>query len=117
MKPIVDDDPSYGRKYYRATHFLVYKLDQRRLKWNEVKSIGDEAFFIGRKNSSSIASQNLPTGWRKNCIYFADDYGHGEGKLGVYNLEKKRNETMPGCDSDSMSVWPPPIWVIPNVSP
>lgn len=123
-KPIVDDPE--GRKYYKTTHFLVFKLedDGRRLKWSEVKSIGDDAFFIGKNNSLSISSQDLPAGWRKNCIYFSDAYheGHIHGIVGgydnvTYNLESKRIESIPGyVVSDSLLVSPAPIWVLPNPS-
>ncbi|XP_059462084.1 putative F-box protein At5g55150 [Corylus avellana] len=121
-KPLVDDPK--GREYYKTTHFVVYKLDQRRLKWNEVTSIGDDAFFIGKNNSLSVSSQNLPNGWRKNCIYFSDAYteGHIDGIVGgydniVYNLETRRIESIPGyVVSDSLLVSPAPIWVIPNPS-
>jgi hypothetical protein len=119
-RPIVNDPEE--RMYYETTHFVVYKLDQRRLKWIRVTSIGEDAFFIGKNNSLSISSQNLPNGWRKNCIYFSDAYieGHFEGIVGgydnvMYNLETRRIESIPGyVASNSLLVSPAPIWVIPN---
>jgi len=119
-KPIVGDPE--GRDYYKAAHFVVFTLDQTQLKWTVVTSIGDDAFFIGKNNSLSISSQNLPTGWKHNCIYFSDAYteGHIDGIVGgydnvTYNLENRRIESIPGyVISDSLLVSPAPIWVIPN---
>jgi hypothetical protein len=110
------------KRYLITTHCRIFKLDQRRLKWSKVISIGDDAFFIGRNNSLSISSQNLPSGWSKNCIYFTDDFTEGglhEDGIdnGMYDLKNRRIEAMPGYVSDSVAVWPGPIWVVPNPCP
>ncbi|KAG6701832.1 hypothetical protein I3842_07G005300 [Carya illinoinensis] len=106
---------------YKTTHFRIFKFDQKEVKWSKLTSIGNDAFFIGMNSSLSFSSQNLPIGWRGNCIYFTDAYteGHQEGIIGgydngVYNLEDKSVEPLPGFVSDSLLVWPLPIWVTPN---
>jgi len=75
------------------------------MKWTEVTSLGDDAFFIGNYNSLSISSQNLLASWKRNCIYFTNAYieGHIDGIIGgIYDLKNKRIEPMPGYASDPM---------------
>ncbi|KAG2720757.1 hypothetical protein I3760_02G050000 [Carya illinoinensis] len=98
------------------------RFDKKELKWSKIASIGNNAFFIGTISSLSFSSQNLPIGWRGNCIYFTYAYtkGHQEGIIGcydngVYNLEDKSIEPLLGFVSNSLFVWIPPIGVTPNL--
>ncbi|EHA8590286.1 F-box protein [Cocos nucifera] len=59
---------------YRTIGFDVYKLELENpgYKWTKVKSLRDQALFLGRGHSLSIhASESQKC--KANCIYFLDD--------------------------------------------
>lgn len=58
----------------KAVEFKVYKLellDEEEGRWIEVKSLGDQAFFLAMDCSFSVSAQEL-AGCKGNCIYFTD---------------------------------------------
>lgn len=58
----------------KAVEFKVYKLDlldEEGGRWIEVKSLGDQAFFLAMDCSFSVLAQEV-AGCKGNCIYFTD---------------------------------------------
>ncbi|KAL6995934.1 hypothetical protein U1Q18_006069 [Sarracenia purpurea var. burkii] len=107
---------------YKTMQFRVYRLDLSGPKWEMVKSLGDQMFFLGENSSLALSALDFP-GCKGNCIYYTDDYSEsnydgipGDHDLGVYNLEDGSVEALPCYPRNSYSRlrWPPPIWVTPN---
>ncbi|KAK9269307.1 hypothetical protein L1049_001078 [Liquidambar formosana] len=62
---------------YHPMSFEIFKLDLSMKKWSEVKSLGDEALFLGHNGSISVSTR-YSKACRGNCIYFLnDDYWEG----------------------------------------
>ncbi|XP_021803102.1 putative F-box protein At1g65770 isoform X1 [Prunus avium] len=106
----------------RTTHFVIYKWvfdneDEGCIGHNvEVKSIGDEAVFVGDNHSISILASNLP-GCQPNSIYYSDDYisnypsleGDEPYDMGIFNLEDGTITQHYSLHSNSQRA----IWVVP----
>ncbi|KAL3499364.1 hypothetical protein ACH5RR_038457 [Cinchona calisaya] len=113
---------SYGETY-GATNFRVIQLDLIRSRWNELRSLGERAIFVGFNGAFSVDSTNFSGIIRPNCIYFTDDSDEafrytnshlGGGKdMGVYNLEDRKIGRFD--DVRSFSLICPPIWVAPSL--
>ncbi|XP_010909847.1 F-box protein At2g26160-like [Elaeis guineensis] len=76
--------------------FAIFKLDERRNEWSEVKDLGDLALFLGLNHSMALSTREFPE-LTSSSIYFTDDYrdGHGDASvmdrqvirdIGVFNL-------------------------------
>ncbi|KAH7573154.1 hypothetical protein JRO89_XS03G0079500 [Xanthoceras sorbifolium] len=104
---------------YRTLLFHFYKLDFDEKRWIEVESLGDSALFLGGSDSISVSSSSL-SGYKKNSIYFTDDYWdrmeedylYGGHDMGVFSMEEQMVE--PIYQSGSMKIQPPPCWVAPS---
>ncbi|KAM7267731.1 hypothetical protein ACFE04_009897 [Oxalis oulophora] len=64
---------------YTTTSFVVLRLvktnessGQREYEFEEVKTLGDRALFLGHNASFSLSTTHL-NGYRGDCIYFTDD--------------------------------------------
>ncbi|KAL9231870.1 hypothetical protein vseg_007036 [Gypsophila vaccaria] len=104
----------------RSMWFRVYRLDWGRMRWVEVKDLGDNVLFLGVGTAFSATAHELC--WEKgNCICFnfpgmflPSTIGDGDGDEdeevvkfhcgGVYDMED--------CSISFAKVfWPPPSWV------
>lgn len=105
--------------------FKVYKLlfNERHdsiVQQVEVKSLGDEALFVGDNYSVSVLTSNFP-GCQPNSIYYADDLieyrevrlpDDGPSDMGIFNLD---DETI--TQHYPLHSWqknfPPALWIVP----
>ncbi|CAL8132156.1 unnamed protein product [Prunus armeniaca] len=115
---------SEGRFRYDArrqtTHFIVYKWvyeDGGSIGHKvEVKSIGDEALFVGGNHSISVLASKFPE-CQPNSIYYTDDYFsnwptlHSDEPfdMGIFNLEDGTITQHYSPHSNSQRA----IWVVP----
>ncbi|XP_008222388.1 PREDICTED: putative F-box protein At1g65770 [Prunus mume] len=118
---LIDGRFNYGAGR-RTTHFMIYKWvfdneDEGSIGHNvEVKSIGDEALFVGDNHSISILASNFP-GCQPNSIYYSDDYisnypsleGDEPYDMGIFNLEDGTITQHYSLHSNSQRA----IWVVP----
>ncbi|KAM7524094.1 hypothetical protein LguiA_013996 [Lonicera macranthoides] len=111
--PCSEDEPTPVTSCFR-----VYKLDAFSSSWVEVKTIGGDVLFLGLNASLSISS--LPfSGYKGNHIYFTDTYHRFFSKnakqedadIGIFNLEDKTLQSIPGLKCNSKLLWPSPIWI------
>ncbi|GMI67277.1 SKP1/ASK-Interacting protein 23, F-box/DUF295 Ancestral 11 [Hibiscus trionum] len=119
---VVSDPDSLPPPMYKTCGFRIFKLDTTCGEWYEIQSIGDDMLFLGWNSSFSLSCKNFPA-YAGNCIYFTDDnlIYHYEGivggfDIGIFNLSDGSIQHLPGyktCDSE-LSIWPPPIWFMPN---
>ncbi|KAM1002246.1 hypothetical protein ACFX15_002623 [Malus domestica] len=108
---------------FRTKGFLVYKWvfndeeDGCIAHWVEVKSLGDEAVFLGDNHSVSVLASNF-AGCCPNSIYYTDDFVSGcplsDGDepcdMGIFNLE---DGTIVQHYSRHTNT-PRAIWVVPR---
>lgn len=105
--------------------FKVYKLlfNERHdsiVQQVEVKSLGDEALFVGDNYSVSVLASNFP-GCQPNSIYYTDDLieyrevrlpDDGPSDMGIFNLD---DETI--TQHYPLHSWqknfPPALWIVP----
>ncbi|KAL6186768.1 hypothetical protein ACLB2K_042887 [Fragaria x ananassa] len=88
--------------------FRVYKvefsdIDGCMVKYVEVKTIGDEALFLGKNYSASVSASKLP-GYRPNSIYYTGD---SESVMTIYDVELG-TACYPNCGQK-----PPGLWIAP----
>ncbi|PIA32862.1 hypothetical protein AQUCO_04300059v1 [Aquilegia coerulea] len=102
-----------------TVQFKVFKLDQLKKEWVEVKDLGDRMLFLGDNCSfSALASDFI--GSKGNCIYFTDRYFQSNREedglfkghcIGVFNLEDRSIKPLASYPGYSKFFWPPPTWV------
>lgn len=120
--------------------FRVYKVvfddkDGSVLQHVEVKSIGDDAFFIGDNHSVSVLASNFH-GCQSNSIYYTHDfsssfYVYGNHvtyatlyddmpcrDMGIFNLDSGTITQHFSLDpySDLQGYIPPAVWVVPQLN-
>ncbi|XP_042498627.1 F-box protein At2g26160-like [Macadamia integrifolia] len=103
---------------HQTLGFRVFKLDFSIMKWEEVKSLGHYALFLGWNTSISLNAAILP-GINENCIYFSD-IGHPlciakeilQKDIGIFYMKDKSIE--PLHTGLTYCFHAPPLWVIPN---
>ncbi|XP_061376185.1 F-box protein At4g35733-like [Gastrolobium bilobum] len=103
---------------YRTKHFIVYKLDLRKIKWQKIRSLRNKVLFLGANESTSVPSQAL-SGYEANSIYFTDDrweemnldWSYGGHDWGVFNLQNKSVKLFTPYE---IKINSPPIWVVPT---
>ncbi|XP_004298384.1 PREDICTED: F-box protein At3g56470-like [Fragaria vesca subsp. vesca] len=88
--------------------FRVYKVefidtDGCMVKHVEVKTIEDEALFLGKNYSLSVSASKLP-GYRLNSIYYTGD---SESVMTIYDVELG-TACYPNCGQK-----PPGLWIAP----
>ncbi|XP_059631497.1 F-box protein At2g05970-like [Cornus florida] len=106
-----------GKRLTKVFH--VYKLDFDQRRWVKLESLGDRLLFLGRNHSVSLSQESFPF-WKRNSIYFTDDYrdrkyephmyrGHDTGR---FDLEDRSIELI---NKDYLQkIDPAPIWIVPN---
>lgn len=110
---------------YITSEFEVCKLglDQNssQPKWVEMKSLGEEALFLGDNYSTAVLASEFPGCW-PNSIYFTDDYlefgppaNFGSCDMGVFSLENG-NITAPYTLNPTQKCMPPSVWIEPRFS-
>lgn len=105
---------------YRTKKFDVLRLNRNEPAWEEVRSLGEMALFIGGNSSLSIRASDYP-GCVANCIYYTDEYSEFDfldgpckgNDMGVYNVSDGSIEPLPSFFFYTLQ-WPPPIWLSPN---
>ncbi|KAL6981446.1 hypothetical protein U1Q18_023076 [Sarracenia purpurea var. burkii] len=82
---------------FLETKFIeIYRLDWNDGTWEKAKNLGDRALFLAH-NDSMFVTVDGSSGYRKNCIYFADDLwvvgkNSHSNDCGIYNLETQEIE-------------------------
>ncbi|KAG6650931.1 hypothetical protein CIPAW_06G077200 [Carya illinoinensis] len=118
----VDGYDEYGDQIItiETVGFEIFKLDTIAQTWCEVKSIGDDVLFLGSNSTISFSALDFPS-YKRNCIYFSDTQLNfkikGTGRdldVGAFSLDEEKFEHFGAYVGDSKSVWPYPIWVVPN---
>ncbi|KAJ4958483.1 hypothetical protein NE237_025594 [Protea cynaroides] len=96
----------------KTVQFKVYKLDESRRQWVQMKSIGDRILFLGCSCSMSLSTEDFPE-CNSNSIYFNDDCRRGSCEppfgyhdRGIFNFDNG-SVVVPFCKS-------PPIWTTPS---
>lgn len=117
-----DFEPHHRHLAYRTTRFEVFKLNWCEPQWERMRSLGNNALFIGKNSSLALSASDFP-GCVADCIYYTDDYSesnyddvHGEHDLGIFKLGDGSIEQLP-CYPRYLHYclqWPPPLWVTPN---
>ncbi|XP_043692876.1 F-box protein At2g26160-like [Telopea speciosissima] len=114
MEDLDPDGPEH-----RTLGFRVFKLDFSKKKWEEVKSLGHHALFLGWNTSISLTAANFH-GIKENCIYFSDvTYSCYftseillEKDIGIFHM---KDESIEPLHTGQTYRFPaPPLWVIPN---
>ncbi|KAJ6682304.1 BINDING PROTEIN putative-RELATED [Salix koriyanagi] len=93
----------------KAVYFRVYKLDEERGAWVDVKSLDDRVFVLGMDCSFSISCREF-SGGIGNCIYFVDgdDFAVWGSTAGhVFQLEDRSIEKLAVIPEFSEIFWPP----------
>ncbi|KAK1296378.1 hypothetical protein QJS10_CPB15g01610 [Acorus calamus] len=127
-------DLSKGEDIKNSTvEFLLFRLDNstdRGPQWVRLESLGEEALFLGKNESRSLAVPNDDgslQGLRKNCIYFTEfecgsltgntEDPHWDLDMGVYSFEDRSVSNYiiskePYLIGGGKQVWEsPPIWL------
>ncbi|KAA8523623.1 hypothetical protein F0562_010046 [Nyssa sinensis] len=73
---ITDSNSEYYISNYKTVLFEVFKLDLSKKEWSKVKSLGDEALFLGHNQAIAVSTRNSSR-CRANCIYFTDSNWEG----------------------------------------
>ncbi|CAI0450188.1 unnamed protein product, partial [Linum tenue] len=68
----VDPGVSLDRRVHRTIRFKVLKLNEDTKEWDEVRSIGEYALFLGFNTSTCVSARDHPE-IVPNSIYFTDD--------------------------------------------
>lgn len=98
-----------SRAGYYTSRVYVYKVENGR--WVGVKDLGDCCLFLGGNTSTFLSP--VPSGFRRNCIYFTDSNFQGGCDMGVYNLDN--DEYFPFYHGKLLiNMFSPPIWVTLN---
>nr|XP_029124464.1 uncharacterized protein LOC105059250 [Elaeis guineensis] len=99
--------------------FAIFKLDERRNEWSEVKDLGDLALFLGLNHSMALSTREFPE-LTSSSIYFTDDYIDGYEMnqqvirdIGVFNLTDGSFQPYDFHSIDSEWNWPPQICIPP----
>lgn len=112
-----------GDFWFYTSDFKIFKLEAHyhddvippytSYTWSEeVKNLGNEALFLGRSSSISVASSEFI---QPNSIYFTDDsilisnVGGGHD-MGIYNVET--GKIQPHFQETSVHPFSPPLWYI-----
>ncbi|KAL3720611.1 hypothetical protein ACJRO7_005431 [Eucalyptus globulus] len=66
------DGPCSRGSPEKTSHYEVFRLDQRRARWEEVTSLGDSAFFLCNCCSFAVPARELDGHGEGNCIYPAE---------------------------------------------
>ncbi|XP_010905854.1 F-box protein SKIP23-like [Elaeis guineensis] len=99
--------------------FTIFKLDERRNEWSEVKDLGDLALFLGHNHSMALSTREFPE-LTSSSIYFTDGYRDGYEMdqqvirdVGVFNLTDGSFQPYDFHSIDYEWNWPPQIWFTP----
>lgn len=95
---LVVDNCCRGELKSIGTKYRVYKIVDGGKRWEEVKTLNDQALFLGWNHSVAISARDFPE-WKRNSIYLDNrsvlchrhhdgEYDYGEYDYGVYDLEE-----------------------------
>ncbi|XP_038711735.1 F-box protein At5g25290-like [Tripterygium wilfordii] len=126
-----EGDLLYIRRYIsyvdcKTTTFRIYSIRRdslitnkdkanEQLYWHEVRSLGDDALFLGDRQSFCVKSSNFPD-CKPDAIYFVPHFWDTAiHDMGVFNL--KDESITPHYDSDRSPrfLWPPSVWMVPTL--
>ncbi|OAY59834.1 putative F-box protein At5g55150 [Manihot esculenta] len=100
---------------YKSCNFEIFKLDSSKKGLQAVNSLGNKALFLGEHSSSFLITAHRGSGYKPNCIYYAEDLS-GEIEeiedVGVYNLTDGCTEPLP--KNAYVSRGSPALWVQPS---
>ncbi|PIA27253.1 hypothetical protein AQUCO_08200045v1 [Aquilegia coerulea] len=118
-----------GRSYDSTYYFTVHKPDlSKSSSWSNVEDMGDQVLFLGTNCSFSLSARNYP--FRRNSIYYTDDYRFPIGSLGdsqsrsecirgydlgLFNLDDGGVDMLPSCPVSNLInvkyMRPAPVWI------
>ncbi|CAL1391068.1 unnamed protein product [Linum trigynum] len=119
----VDPEVSLDRRVQWTIRFKVFKLNEETKKWDEVRSIGEYALFLGFNTSTFVSARDHPE-IVPNSIYFTDDmldYHYkkllGGSDMGIFSLST--GSVQPLYDVRSVHnnpqfISPFPVWFLPS---
>lgn len=113
-----DEEYSHMNCRYGTKKFYVYKLDLEEKKWVKLESLGDRMLFLGLNQSISLSAQDFQE-YKRNSIYFTDDFWDGMNVLdnyaghdmGVFELDNGNISHLYPPDMERIQ---PAFWVVPN---
>ncbi|XP_030461311.1 putative F-box protein At1g65770 [Syzygium oleosum] len=97
----------------KAADFKVYRLNQDWGKWDEIRSLGDVALFLGNHSCFSVSVKGFG-GCKGNCIYFTVFDETPGGKVKVFDMEDRSIKRASDSPARLRILWPPPAWIAPN---
>ncbi|KAL6226699.1 hypothetical protein ACLB2K_000660 [Fragaria x ananassa] len=118
-----------GGRLWGTEKFTVYKLTLNNRSGSvvslvEVKSIGDNALFLGSNSQSMSVLASKHPGCQPNCIYYTNDlvrlnwWLHDDIVVpldtGIFNMEDKTIAQL--CPQISMEEHGSPLWITPTFS-
>lgn len=118
-----------GGRLWGTEKFTVYKLTLNDRSGSvvslvEVKSIGDNALFLGSNSRSMSVAASKHPGCQPNCIYYTNDlvrlnwWLHDDIVVpldtGIFNMEDKTIAQL--CPQISMEEHGSPLWITPTFS-
>ncbi|XP_074289465.1 F-box protein SKIP23-like [Silene latifolia] len=110
------DGNGYHPDVYETFRFLVYRLDTKDRRWEEITD--HATLFVGSNSTMSVSAKCL----QPNCIYFTDDEFElsnlatelGGHDMGVYDIKCKKKWRFYEGD-DICSAYCRPTWFIPQL--
>ncbi|CAA7025739.1 unnamed protein product [Microthlaspi erraticum] len=96
-----------GGFYPRTLGFKVYKIDDDSCQWEEVKSLGGNAFVMATDTRFSVVASEY-YGCLENSIYFTDEHKRAKDyEIKVFKLDDGSITTMSGYYQDCFQMFFP----------
>ncbi|XP_047311264.1 F-box protein SKIP23-like [Impatiens glandulifera] len=116
-------EPAQSPYYHTAIEIKIYKLNEEKHEWEEVKNLDDRVVFAGEDCSYMISNVKV-SGFKDNCVYFTDrhyfkDVGSDDElvevllghNIGVFDLESGKLGPLSLFREYAPLFWPPPGWL------
>ncbi|KAH7854316.1 hypothetical protein Vadar_012449 [Vaccinium darrowii] len=117
------DEEIIDKTFRFAIFKLLHPTGETGATWVQIKSLGDQALFLGDNHSLSVSTLEFPE-CLPDCIYYTEQYHvefgsryvfHGNDEdSGIYHLEEGSFRSHYISDPLGKDVLPP-IWFVPNM--
>ncbi|KAH7854991.1 hypothetical protein Vadar_019918 [Vaccinium darrowii] len=117
------DEKIMDKTFRFAVFKLLHPTGETGATWVQIKSLGEQALFLGDNHSLSVSKLEFPE-CLPNCIYYTEQYHVEFGSLyffpgvdedsGIFHLEEGSFRTHYISDPFGKNVLPP-IWFVPNM--
>ncbi|KAH7854117.1 hypothetical protein Vadar_010288 [Vaccinium darrowii] len=117
------DEKIMDKTFRFAVFKLLHPTGETGATWVQIKSLGDQALFLGDNHSLSVSTLEFPE-CLPNCIYYTEQYHVEFGSLyffhgvdedsGIFHLEEGSFRSHYISDPFAKNVLPP-IWFVPNM--